>query len=232
MTAAYLPRWLIATPKWCCGDGDAFVIPKERIMMTGEGYVIIQGAAVSACNTSRSGSFSEAQPSPDIWRCKRTASGRNPPLLLRAAARAGRSMGALRREASTMLAGAADMLPIVDAGLQSLPLIELDAHRPVRCHALLSRTKTIGVASSHPDRRLATGVETIARKNFSADAARLLALVPSATAFALGLPLTRTDRRSARAIDARLCPQPCAIDPTADCALHRRGLNASRLPRT
>jgi hypothetical protein len=29
--------------EWCCGDGDCFVIPKERIMMTGEGYVIIQG---------------------------------------------------------------------------------------------------------------------------------------------------------------------------------------------
>ena len=45
-----------AAGEWCCGDGDCFVIPKERIMMTGEGYVIIQG-----------------QPSPDgeFWRCKR-----------------------------------------------------------------------------------------------------------------------------------------------------------------
>jgi putative Holliday junction resolvase len=37
-------------------------------------------------------------------------------------------------------------------------------------------TKTIGVAASDPDRRLATGVETVARKTFTADAARLLAL--------------------------------------------------------
>jgi len=33
-------------------------------------------------------------------------------------------------------------------------------------------TKTIGVATSDPDRRLATTVETIARKTFAADASR------------------------------------------------------------
>jgi protease I len=32
-----------AAGEWCCGEGDCFVIPKERIMMTGEGYVIIHG---------------------------------------------------------------------------------------------------------------------------------------------------------------------------------------------
>ena len=37
-------------------------------------------------------------------------------------------------------------------------------------------TKTIGVATSDPDRRLATGVETVARKTFSADAKRLMEL--------------------------------------------------------
>src|SRR6266849_5081674 len=47
-------------------------------------------------------------------------------------------------------------------------------------------TKTIGVATSDPDRRLATPVETIARKTFSADAKRLLALA-SARAFARNL---------------------------------------------
>src|SRR5215467_2714981 len=35
-------------------------------------------------------------------------------------------------------------------------------------------SKTIGVAASDPDRRLATGVETIARKTFTDDATRLL----------------------------------------------------------
>src|SRR6266576_6469435 len=55
-----------------------------------------------------------------------------------------------------------------------LPLIDAVAHWPER-GALVGLdlgTKTIGVAVSDPDRRLATGVETIARKNFSADAAR------------------------------------------------------------
>src|SRR3972149_1922343 len=37
-------------------------------------------------------------------------------------------------------------------------------------------TKTIGVAVSDPDRRLATGIETIARKTFTADAKRILVL--------------------------------------------------------
>jgi hypothetical protein len=32
-----------AAGEWCCGEGDCFVVPKERIMMTGEGYVIVHG---------------------------------------------------------------------------------------------------------------------------------------------------------------------------------------------
>ena len=49
-----------------------------------------------------------------------------------------------------------------------LPLVEAVAHLPAR-GALIGLdlgTKTIGVASSDPDRKLATGVETIARKTF------------------------------------------------------------------
>ena len=46
-------------------------------------------------------------------------------------------------------------------------------------------TKTIGVATSDPDRRLATGVETIARTTFAADAAHLLALAAERRAIAL-----------------------------------------------
>src|SRR4029450_992563 len=59
-----------------------------------------------------------------------------------------------------------------------LPLAEAAPHLPAR-GALIGLdlgTKTIGGAASDPDRRLAAGVETIARKTFSADAARLLAL--------------------------------------------------------
>jgi hypothetical protein len=63
-----------AAGEWCCGDGDCFVIPKERIMMTSEGYVIIQGPLAGVGPQQYEAvPFSEAQPSPDgeFWRCKR-----------------------------------------------------------------------------------------------------------------------------------------------------------------
>lgn len=63
-----------AAGEWCCGDGDCFVVPKERIMMTGEGYVIIQGPLAGVGPQQYEAvPFSEAQPSPDgeFWRCKR-----------------------------------------------------------------------------------------------------------------------------------------------------------------
>ncbi len=66
-------------------------------------------------------------------------------------------------------------------------------------------TKTIGVASSDPDRRLASGIETIARKTFTADAARLLALAAerNAVGFVLGLPLNMDGSEGARAQSTR-----------------------------
>jgi putative Holliday junction resolvase len=52
-------------------------------------------------------------------------------------------------------------------------------------------TKTIGVATSDGERRLATGVETIFRKAFTADAKQVLALAAErrCVGFVLGLPL-------------------------------------------
>ncbi len=66
-------------------------------------------------------------------------------------------------------------------------------------------TKTIGVASCDPDRRLATGVETIHRKNFTADAARILALAGerAACGFVLGLPLNMDGSEGPRAQSTR-----------------------------
>src|ERR1043166_2880677 len=66
-------------------------------------------------------------------------------------------------------------------------------------------TKTIGVATSDPDRRLATGVETIARKAFSKDAARLLVLAGErkAIGFVLGLPINMDGSEGPRAQSAR-----------------------------
>src|SRR6266403_1796523 len=63
-----------AAGEWCCGEGDCFVVPKERIMMTGEGYVIIHGPLAGiGPQLYEAVPFSEAQPSPDgeFWRCKR-----------------------------------------------------------------------------------------------------------------------------------------------------------------
>ena len=63
-----------AAGEWCCGHGDCFVIPKERIMMTGECYVIIHGPLAGVGpQMYEAVPFTEAQPSPDgeFWRCKR-----------------------------------------------------------------------------------------------------------------------------------------------------------------
>jgi putative Holliday junction resolvase len=66
-------------------------------------------------------------------------------------------------------------------------------------------TKTIGVAASDPDRRLAAGVETVARKSFSADAARLIALAAErkAIGFVLGLPINMDGSEGPRAQSTR-----------------------------
>jgi putative Holliday junction resolvase len=88
-----------------------------------------------------------------------------------------------------------------------LPLIEAAAQWPAR-GALIGLdlgTKTIGVAVSDPDRRLATGVETIQRTTFTADAARLLALSAerSACGFVLGLPINMDGSEGPRAQSTR-----------------------------
>ena len=88
-----------------------------------------------------------------------------------------------------------------------LPLAEAAALLPPR-GALIGLdlgTRTIGVAASDPDRRLAAGVETIARKNFSADAARVLALAADRRAggFVLGLPLNMDGSEGPRAQSTR-----------------------------
>jgi putative Holliday junction resolvase len=88
-----------------------------------------------------------------------------------------------------------------------LPLIEATAHWPQR-GALVGLdlgTKTIGVAVSDPDRRVATGVETVARKSFTADAARLLAIASerNAAGFVLGLPINMDGSEGPRAQSTR-----------------------------
>src|ERR1700759_3737769 len=88
-----------------------------------------------------------------------------------------------------------------------LPLIEAAPHWPAR-GALVGLdlgTKTIGVAVSDPDRRLATGVETVKRKAFKLDAARLLAIAAErkAAGFVLGLPINMDGSEGPRAQSTR-----------------------------
>jgi putative Holliday junction resolvase len=91
----------------------------------------------------------------------------------------------------------APILPLVDAAGHWRPrgaLIGLDLG-----------TKTIGVATSDPDRRLATGVETIARVKFAADAERLLWLARErrAVGFVLGMPINMDGSEGPRAQSTR-----------------------------
>jgi putative Holliday junction resolvase len=125
-----------------------------------------------------------------------------------------------------------------------LPLVEAAAHLPPR-GALIGLdlgTKTIGVATSDPDRRLATGVETVARTSFTADAARLLALAQErrAAGFVLGLPINMDGSEGPRAQSvrafarnlARLTELPIALwDERLSTAAVERELIAADLSR-
>jgi putative holliday junction resolvase len=88
-----------------------------------------------------------------------------------------------------------------------LPLVDAAAHWAER-GALIGLdlgTKTIGVAVSDPDRKLAAGVETIQRKAFKADAARLLAIAAErkAVGIVLGLPINMDGSEGPRAQSTR-----------------------------
>ena len=88
-----------------------------------------------------------------------------------------------------------------------LPLAEIAPHLPAR-GALIGLdlgTKTIGVAVSDPDRRLAAGVTTVARKTFTTDARALLALAAerNAAGFVLGLPINMDGSEGPRAQSTR-----------------------------
>jgi putative Holliday junction resolvase len=84
-----------------------------------------------------------------------------------------------------------------------LPLVEAAALLPARGSliGLDLGTKTIGVASSDPDRKLAAGVETVMRTKFTTDAARLLVLAGErkAVGFVLGLPYNMDGSEGPRA---------------------------------
>jgi putative Holliday junction resolvase len=125
-----------------------------------------------------------------------------------------------------------------------LPLTDAAIHLPPK-GALMGLdlgVKTIGVAVSDPDRRLATTVETIARKAFSADAARLLALggERGIVGWVLGLPINMDGSEGPRAQStrafarnlAKLSALPIALwDERLSTAAVERGLIAADMRR-
>jgi putative Holliday junction resolvase len=125
-----------------------------------------------------------------------------------------------------------------------LPLAEAATLLPAR-GALIGLdlgTKTIGVAASDPERKLAAGVTTIARKNFATDAAVLLVLAAerAATGFVLGLPVNMDGSEGPRAQAtrafarnlARLTVLPIALwDERLSTAAVERGLIAAGMRR-
>ena len=88
-----------------------------------------------------------------------------------------------------------------------LPLVEIAPLLPARgtLIGLDLGTKTIGVAASDPDRRLAMGVTTIARKAFRVDVEALLALASErhTAGFVLGLPINMDGSEGPRAQSTR-----------------------------
>jgi putative Holliday junction resolvase len=92
---------------------------------------------------------------------------------------------------------AAVILPLIEAARRLPPkgsLIGLDLG-----------SKTIGVASCDPERRLAAPVETIRRTTFASDAKHLLALAAErrAVGFVLGLPINMDGSEGPRAQSTR-----------------------------
>jgi putative holliday junction resolvase len=124
------------------------------------------------------------------------------------------------------------------------PLTEIAALLPTR-GALIGLdlgTKTIGVAVSDPDRRVAAPVETIARKRFAPDAQRVIALAAErrAVAYVLGLPVNMDGSEGPRAQATRafarnlekLTALPIALwDERLSTAAVERALIAADLSR-
>ena len=94
-------------------------------------------------------------------------------------------------------------------------------------------TKTIGVAASDPDRRLATPVETIARKRFSLDAGRLfeLAAERQAAGFVLGLPVNMDGTEGPRAQSTRAFARNLAAVTKLPIALWDERLSTAAVER-
>ncbi|HWP26218.1 MAG TPA: Holliday junction resolvase RuvX [Xanthobacteraceae bacterium] len=116
-----------------------------------------------------------------------------------------------------------------------LPLAELARRLPPRgtLIGLDLGSKTIGVAASDPDRRLASPVETIRRKSAAADTERLLALAAErqAAAFVLGLPLNMNGSEGPRAQSTRAFARNLAKHTDLPIALWDERLSTAAVER-
>lgn len=94
-------------------------------------------------------------------------------------------------------------------------------------------TKTIGVAASDPDRRVAAPVETITRQRFRLDADRILALAGErrAVGFVLGLPINMDGSEGARAQSTRAFARNLAQHSALPIALWDERLSTAAVER-
>jgi putative holliday junction resolvase len=94
-------------------------------------------------------------------------------------------------------------------------------------------TKTIGIASSDPDRRLAAPVETIARHRFSRDVERIFALANErrAAGFVLGLPINMDGSEGPRAQSTRAFARNLAKHTSLPIALWDERLSTAAVER-
>ena len=94
-------------------------------------------------------------------------------------------------------------------------------------------TKTIGVAASDPDRRIAAPVETIARTQFTADAERVLALSAErrTAGIVLGLPINMDGSEGPRAQSTRAFARSLAALTALPIALWDERLSTAAVER-
>ena len=94
-------------------------------------------------------------------------------------------------------------------------------------------TKTIGVAVSDPDRRVAAPVETIARTRFELDARRILALIAErrALGLVLGLPINMDGSEGPRAQSTRAFARNLATLTDLPIALWDERLSTAAVER-
>lgn len=94
-------------------------------------------------------------------------------------------------------------------------------------------TKTIGVAASDPERRVAAPVETVVRTKFSLDAARILALAAErrAAGFVLGLPINMDGSEGPRAQATRAFARNLAQQTELPIALWDERLSTAAVER-